>query len=488
MRNRNRKFKIIWPQFLLRLFLLVIFIVLIWGGYLFFKLYSFEKTILLDNDQNQTSTILSTAKEFVTNEKKVLKGENRERINILLLGMGGEGHSGQYLTDTIILASINPINYKTALISIPRDLYVEIPESYVYTKINAVYAYGKNALEKENKSTLEPIEKTVEKITGQPVDYYLTIDFEGFKQVIDELGGIIIQVENDIIDTQYPGPGKSYETFKIDQGTHLVDGDVALKYARVRHVAGGDFARLERQQEIISAAKRRALSIENFVNPIKFASLLDVAKENIQTNIQLDEIPAFIKLFKNINTYEMNTKVLDAWSSDSLLAVSHVLLGNVNAFILVPRTGNYKEIQNLVTNIFDLEKIEKEKIEINKEAAKIILISENSENESQIKNLFKKMGYIIKLEKDSAIAQQCQNETKIFNQKSKKYYTLNDLATKFNVAIQESSFADLSADIILCFPVKTLENLGKQIDQTNVDEFEGGLILDDDGNILYNKD
>jgi len=92
------------------------------GGYLFLKLHSFEKKILFDNEQNKPSTIISTAKELVMTNKKKLNGEDRGRINILLLGMGGEGHSGKDLTDTIILASINPNNYETALISIPFSL------------------------------------------------------------------------------------------------------------------------------------------------------------------------------------------------------------------------------------------------------------------------------------------------------------------------------------------------------------------------------
>ncbi|MCK5080733.1 MAG: LCP family protein, partial [Candidatus Moranbacteria bacterium] len=473
--------------FLVRLFLLLLLIGLVLGGYLFVKVYSFEKKTILVNTPPKSSTLLSATTDLITNNNKNLRGASPERINILLLGMGGEGHKGQYLTDTIILASINPTNYETALISIPRDLYVKIPDTYAYTKINAVYTYGKRNLEKQGQPAISSIKKTVEEITGQPVDYYLTINFEGFKQVIDELGGIIIQVDQDIVDHRYPGPGTSYETFKIDKGTHLVNGDMALKYARVRHVTGGDFARLERQQEIISAAKRRALSINNFVNPIKFIGLLNVLGENIQTNIQLDEIPAFIEIFNNINTYQMNTEVLDAWSSNSLLAVSHVLLGNVNAFILVSRTGNYKEIQNLVTNIFNLEQIKKEKEKIAEEAAEIVLISENYQNEHQIKNIFKKMGYSIEVEKNNELTQSCRNEIKIFTQNNNKYYTLSDLATKFNVNIEKETNLDYQADIVLCFPAKEIKKLENQINQSSADEFEGGLILDDDGNILYNE-
>jgi LCP family protein required for cell wall assembly len=487
MLNQKPKYKIIWPQFLLRLFLIFLLGILIWGGFFLKRIYSFEKNNLEFSSQ-ETSSLISTAKEIITKDKKALRGENRNRINILLLGMGGEGHSGQYLTDTIILASINPTNYETSLVSIPRDLYVEIPDSKIYTKINAVYAYGKKNLENENLDALNPLKKTVEKITGQTVDYHLMLDFEGFKKVIDELNGIIIQVDNDIIDHRYPGPGRSYETFEIKKGTHLINGDTALKYARVRHTPGGDFARLERQQDIISASKRRALSIENFINPIKLSNLLEILEENIQTNIKINEIPAFIELFKNINTYEMNAKVLDAWSPDSLLAVSHVLLGNVNAFILVPRTGNYEEIHNLVANIFELDKLEKIASEIEKEEAEIVLLVNDQKGSQQLQNIFKKMNYETSIEIDSKLTKNCQTETKIFSSKTNKFYTLDDLSTKFKATVEEKSFEEYSADFIICFPPTEIEKLTNQINQSSADEFDGGLILDEDGNILYNED
>lgn len=456
--------------------------------FFFVNIKHLEGTTLVTNEEI-SSSILSAAKEVVSKNKKNLRGSERSRINILLLGMGGEGHRGKYLTDTIILASINPKTYETSLVSIPRDLYVEIPDSKVYTKINAVYAYGKRNLEKEDKDAIQPIKETVEEITGQPVDYYLTINFEGFKQIIDELGGIIIQVEEDIVDHRYPGPGTSYETFEIKEGTHLINGDVALKYARVRHVAGGDFSRLKRQQEIISSAKRRALSIENFVNPVRLGSLIEILGENIQTNIQLDEIPSFIELFNNINTYEMTTKVLDAWSPDSLLAVSHVLLGNVNAFILVPRTGNYQEIQELIANIFDLEKRERKQQEIETESAKILVVSESFKNQFQVKSIFSKMGYSVEVDDDSVFSEKCKNDITVLDLETNKYHTLNDLTNKFKAELKDIPREDETEfDIIVCFPKEKLESLESQINQTTADEFEGGLILDDSGNILYNED
>jgi LCP family protein required for cell wall assembly len=488
-KTQKPKFKIIWPQFLLRLFLLLLLVVFSLAGYFIFKIKAFEKNI--NDSENKNSSIIYTTQQFIKEEKQPLRGEEKNRINILLLGMGGEGHHGQYLTDTILLASINPQTYETALLAIPRDLYVEIPETQIHTKINAVYAYGRNNSETLENKPHELIKKTVEKITGQKIDYHIAINFEGFKKVIDELGGIIIQVEEDIVDHKYPGPGRSYETFKIDKGTHLVNGDVALKYARVRHVKGGDFSRLERQKDIILSAKKRAFSLENFLNPIKISNLMNTLEGNLQTDIQLDEIPAFIELLNKINPYNINSKVLDAWSPDSLLAVSHVLLGNVQAFILVPRTGNYQEIQNLAENIFDLNKIEKEKEAIEKESARILVVSNQYQNSPRVKNFFEKMGYSVEAEENSEIYQNCQQNIKIFApQNSEKIYTLNDLTRKFQADIEENldfDYSEKETDVVLCFPKKEIEKIEKQIDQTSADDFQEESILDNEGNIMYNK-
>jgi hypothetical protein len=187
----------------------------------------------------------------------------------------------------------------------------------------------------------------------------------------------------------------------------------------------------------------------------------------------------------------MNAKVLDAWSPDSLLAVSHVLLGNINAFILVPRTGNYQEIQNLADNIFNLNKIEKEKEAIEKESARILVVSDQYQNSPRVKTFFQKMGYSVEIEENSEIYQNCQQNIKIFTpENSEEIYTLNDLTRKFQADIESDLSFDYSEeeiDLILCFPEKEIKKIEKQIDQNSADDFEEKSILDNDGNIMYNE-
>jgi anionic cell wall polymer biosynthesis LytR-Cps2A-Psr (LCP) family protein len=114
-----------------------------------------------------------------------LKGEGDGRINILLLGIGGPGHDGADLTDTIIVASIDPINHKASLLSLPRDLWVQIPGNG-YQKINAAYAYGKESSTSKDEYTKEQaglalLDKTLSPVIGVPIHYHAIIDFKAFK-------------------------------------------------------------------------------------------------------------------------------------------------------------------------------------------------------------------------------------------------------------------------------------------------------------------
>src|ERR1035437_8036590 len=136
--------------------------------------------------------------QLVFNQGVSLKQTTDSRVNILLLGIGGGNHDGPNLTDTIMLASIDPKNNKVTLISIPRDLW--FPD--VNEKINAAYQIG---LSKGGGLLLA--EAAVQKITGQSVDYGVRIDFSGFVKAVDEIGGLDVNVDNTFDDYQYPADG-----------------------------------------------------------------------------------------------------------------------------------------------------------------------------------------------------------------------------------------------------------------------------------------
>ncbi len=495
----NKKTKIIWKGFILRLAFLFLLVCLSLAGYFGYKFYNLEKKIVQEAEQvpetknkneENDSTLIEATKNIITQNRKELKGEKRGRINILLLGMGGDGHSGKYLTDTIMLASINPETYQSAFLSIPRDLYVEIPNTGIHTKINAVYAYELRNEAKNSGQSMFKLKQLIKEITGQEVDYYIALDFEGFKKIIDELGGINIEVEEDIYDSRYPGPNYSYETFEINKGFHHLDGKVALKYSRVRHTAGGDFGRARRQQQVLAAAKKKAFSVQGFANPMHLNSLIEILGQHLRTDIHFVEIPSFVDLARNINIYQTTNKVLDAWSEDSLLASSHTPLGGVMAYTLIPRAKNYSQIHELAENIFDLNLLERKKQEIEKEAAEISVITQDSSNYYKIKNILRKLGYQIRVERNRIENVNCREKTKIYNnnQQNPKIFTLDDLNAKLEGEVIDQKIVEAEEDIVICISPDLFDYFQAQNSkEEEKEELKEKSVISEKGEILINK-
>ncbi len=494
--------KIIWSGFFLRLFFLILLLIFGYGGLFLFNLNkNISKSTLNIQSSNTPNTLITLTKSALNKDKIKLKGEKGNRINILLLGIGGEKHKGKYLTDTLALASINPKTYQSSILSIPRDLYVKIPDSTFHTKINALYTYGLRNKKMSQKKSLALIEKSIEEITGENIHYYIIIDFIGFKKIINILGGVNVEVKDDIYDSHYPGPNYSYETFKISKGFHHLDAETALKYARVRHTKGGDFGRAYRQQQIIASAREKALSLKILANPIKIIKLLNTLGEHLQTNITPAEIPNIIALLKNINIYQTTNKVLDAWSKDSLLKSTHVPLGGVSAYVLLPKAKNYSQVHLLSKNIFNLKKLTEIKEKIKKENAIIELITPNYKSFLSFKKVMQEWGYTKIIYRNAKYQKKClsKKDTITSNAQIKKLFTLNDLANKLNVDI---SYKNLNTstlknnllsskqkipDITLCLTSETVNYFSQPSKKvTSHSQIKKEIILNKDGKALIN--
>ena len=430
-----------------------------------------------------------------------LKGMQRNRINILLLGIGGENHSGKYLTDTIALASINPKTYQSAILSIPRDLYVQIPDTNYKTKINALYTYGLKNKSLSDNEAANLVISAVEEITGEPINYYIILDFAGFKKIIKTIDGINVNVENDIYDTHYPGPNFSYETFELSKGFHHLNAETALKYARVRHIKGGDFGRAHRQQQIISATREKALSLKILANPFKIIQLMNILGEHLKTNITKEELPAMIQLIHSINIYQSTTKVLDAWSKNSLLKSTHVSLGGVYAYVLIPKIKTYAQIQSLAHNIFNLKKINENKLKIKEEDAKIILATDSYDSFVMFKKILQTWNYTNVQKASPRQALRCSDDKDmIISYSSKeKLFTLNDLAERldsviiyenYNIVQNKKNLKNTSPNILLCITKQTASFFGgenKLFNSKNIIDNSDQNILNSKGEVLFNK-
>ncbi len=300
--------------------------------------------------------VISQIKQLAESANRELKGEKNDRINIILLGIGGASHSGGQLTDTIMLSSIQPSSKKVSLMSIPRDLVVPI-ENMGWKKINSINAYAEqNQKGSGGLATCQAISD----ILSLPIDYYVRIDFQGFINIVDKIGGVTVDVENTFDDYSYPVLGNEnatnyasrYEHLHFDKGIQTMDGSTALKYARSRHGygnEGSDFARAKRQQKIITATKEKILSKDILLKPMAIVDIINELSEHIDTNIKVWEIVKFWDMAKDIDSGNIKSNVIDNGASGLLVNGR----GDGGAYILEPRSGDFKEIQYFANNIFN---------------------------------------------------------------------------------------------------------------------------------------
>ncbi len=348
-------------------------------GFLFFQGLSLGAKVQFEN--NSSASFLAQLKELgsnlLTEKNTPLQGEKEGRMNILLLGRAGEHYPGKNLTDTVMVMSIDTKEKRVALLSLPRDLYVPIGKTGFFTKLNSLYQYGLS-----NNEGVAPLKETVEYITGQPIHYFITLDFDGFEKIVDTLGGISVDVVRDFYDPRYPGKNYSYETFEIKKGWQTLDGATALKYVRERHNdPEGDFGRAKRQQQVIQAIKSKAFSLGTLFNIVTVNRLIETLGQSVKTDMPFEDMARFLELSHTLDTQNVTTVVVDAWKKESLLRVSHVDVNGVAAFILVPRVGNFSEVEDVSRTIFHKEETEKRLAAIQNEEATLTLFSTRNDTE-----------------------------------------------------------------------------------------------------------
>lgn len=334
-------------------FAVVALFVLFSGGYMVYKANStFDKItgernsviksfIMMLPFGNNFFQILPIETETSTVDK--LKNNELDRLNVLILGIrGADDPNGGLLTDTIMIASIEPKTEKIALISIPRDLYVDIPYQDNKNKINEAYVDGmKNS---DWKNGLRYSKKAVSSVTGLDVHYAASIDFEAFKEIIDTLGGVKITLDKPFSEKN------QFEEGAIDlpAGSQIIDGDAALLFARARF-STSDFDRAKRQQQILLAAKDKAFSLGVASNPVKIISILNSLGNHVKTDAELWEIQELASLFRKIEIKDARKKIFDT-SEEGLLYASRDEKGS---YILLPEGGNFDRIKEVCRDIFE---------------------------------------------------------------------------------------------------------------------------------------
>ena len=346
------------------------------GGFLFS--YGIARTS--PSDLDGAHSLFGSLRRLIGANDRTSGAADDDRINILLLGIGGAGHDGGQLTDTMILGSFKPSTKELGMISVPRDLTVNVP-GYGNQKINAVNAYAEM---KTSGSGLKASADIINTILGEEVDYTVRVDFKGFEEIIDAIGGVDVYVDKSFTDYQYPilgmedatcgyvapetdaegnpieGTGSAevasgspygcrYEVLRFTEGQTHMTGETALKYTRSRHGnngSGSDFDRAARQQKVLLAFKDKALSLGVLLNPGKLQNIVNVVRKNVSTDMSALDMIQMAKYANDISLDKLANHVIDGKSG----LVFDSYYGN--AYVLLPRKSDWSELHALADNIF----------------------------------------------------------------------------------------------------------------------------------------
>jgi len=283
---------------------------------------------------------------------ELLKGEGDGRINVLLLGRGGGDHEAPDLTDTILLASIDPVNHTSTLLSIPRDLWVDVPNQGAM-KINAVWETGEfKQLGKVHPGSTDPkaiqagfdlTDQMVESILGVPINYNVLVDFQAFKQGVDTVDGVTVNVPTDLVDPTMAWEN-SNDPVLAKAGVQTFDGKHALIYVRSRETTS-DFARSQRQRAVLVALKDKIDTLGTLSNPLKISGLMNAFSNNVKTDFSLKDASRFYSIVKQIG----DSKVASVGFADG--TNHYITTSNMNGqSVDVPTAGlfDYSDIQKFV--------------------------------------------------------------------------------------------------------------------------------------------
>jgi len=240
-----------------------------------------------------------------------------ERLNILLLGVDQRQGDSTFNTDTMIVVSIDPVTKNVAMFSLPRDtVNVPLPAAAqgvfgsVYRgKINSLWTNARNRPDAfpgtGNARGFNALKETLGTLYHLNIQYYVMVNFQGFRQVVDTLGGVTIDVQNPVVDDKYPGDNGTDLRVYIPAGPQHMTGAQALVYARSRH-GSNDFDRASRQQRMILSIREQT-SPQAVLNNLQ--ALLTTLKTSFKTDIPLDQLPALVQLSSQVNTANIRSYV-----------------------------------------------------------------------------------------------------------------------------------------------------------------------------------
>jgi LCP family protein required for cell wall assembly len=266
------------------------------------------------------------------------------RVNVLLLGIDERQlEEGPWRTDTMILLTMDPAARTAGMLSIPRDLWVEIPGYGVHDRINTAHFRG-DADRYPGGGGPALAMDTVQANLGVPVNYYVAVNFYAFVQIIDRIGCIPISVPQTIDDPDFPAPeGYGYAPFHIDAGDYCLGGETLLQYARTRATYGSDFDRAARQQQVIYAIRDHVLSTGQLPNLIAQApTIYGDVQQGVNTNLTVQQIIQLARVAAEIPDENICSAVIDGEY------ISYATLED-GSQVLVP---DWTKVRELVSDLY----------------------------------------------------------------------------------------------------------------------------------------
>lgn len=304
---------------ILLVFLTLFLALVAYGGYLLFETYQAANNAYTELDREKS--------KYRDKEVEI----NKDPFSVLIMGVEDYSSGGENgRTDTLIVATLNPKEKTMKLLSIPRDTLVYYEHLGYESRINHAHAYGGKEM------TIEKVEELLE----VPIDYYTTVNFEGFKNVIDIIGGVEVEVPFDFTEKS----DVDNSLLQFTEGPMNLDGEEALAYARMRKQdPRGDFGRNDRQKQIIQAA------LSEMLKPGNLLKVDDIAKEmgdNVQTNIRVSEGIGLSKLYAGFNSSSMENLTLEGADDTSS-----------GAYYFIPYEESILEVRSILKEHLEIEDV-----------------------------------------------------------------------------------------------------------------------------------
>jgi LCP family protein required for cell wall assembly len=293
------------------------------------------------------------------------------RLNVLLIGSDKRPKVNWSLTDTMIVASIDPQTRQVAMFSIPRDTVdVPLPNIPARSVFGTVFAGKINSLYQQAKARTDlfpgggyaALKQTLATLYKIPIHYFVEVDFNGFKQVVDAMGGVTVNVQVPVVDDYYPGESGALRVY-IPTGIRHMSGSEALIYARSRH-GSNDFDRAARQQRVILSLRAQA----DFATLLeRLPELVKSTKKTVKTDVPIDKLPQLLELASRIDIANVRSYVF----TPPYYGTARMESGR--GYVIIP---NVARIRSAVANAFDSDpRDEADRQEVAKEAAAIWVLN-----------------------------------------------------------------------------------------------------------------